>query len=108
MTQSRHLMMKLQAVGIVPRSITYSHPWIEAARLDARNATSSAIPSGDGRHDGLNSELRLRLRNEYAPCRVFVAGRWVSVIPGVIPAGDVPPQGRKEASPKRRGPPGAS
>src|SRR5712675_2163522 len=24
MTQSRHLMMKLQAVGIVPRSITYS------------------------------------------------------------------------------------
>lgn len=52
------------------RSITYSLPWIEAARLDWRNATSSAIPSGDGRHDRLNSELQLRLRNEYASNRV--------------------------------------
>src|SRR5258706_13094526 len=50
-------------------------PWIEAARLDARNATSSAIPSGDGRQDRLNSELRLRLRNEYASSRVFRGGK---------------------------------
>src|SRR5712675_1437324 len=50
-------------------------PWIEAARLNARNATSSAIASGDGRHDRLNSELRLRLRNEYASSRVFRGGK---------------------------------
>src|SRR5207244_9845849 len=35
-----------QTVGTVPPSITYSLPWIEAARLDARKATSSATSSG--------------------------------------------------------------
>src|SRR6266404_6494963 len=35
-----------QTVGTVPPSITYSLPWIEAARSDARKATSSATSSG--------------------------------------------------------------
>jgi len=38
-------------VGTVPPSITYSLPWIEAARSDTRNATSSATSSGRGGMD---------------------------------------------------------
>jgi hypothetical protein len=34
--------------------------------------------------------LLLRLRNEYAPSRVFVAGSWMSLIAWLIPAADVP------------------
>jgi hypothetical protein len=47
-------------------------------------------PFGDGRHDRLNSEPRLRLRNEYASSRVFVAGSWMSFIVRLMPAADVP------------------
>jgi hypothetical protein len=77
-------------------------PWIEAARLDARNATSSAIPSGDGRHDRLNSELRLRLRNEYASSRVFRGGKLDVSHRVAHSSSRCAPRVRIEASPKRR------
>lgn len=50
-----------QMVGVPPPSMTHSAPWIEAARLEARNAINSATSSGSaGRPNGIPpSALRM-------------------------------------------------
>lgn len=51
-----------QTVGTVPPSITYSLPCMEAARSEARNATSSATSSGrPGRPIGMPPSESIRL-----------------------------------------------
>ena len=89
LTQSRHLMMKLQAVGIVPRSITYSRgsrlrDWTRGTRqarqsLRATAATTASIRNCDS---GFGTNMR--------QAEFFVAGSWMSLIAWLIPAADVP------------------
>jgi len=69
-------MMKLQPSGFVRGH--HILPWIEAAAIGREESDKLGNPSGDGRLRPLNSELRLRLRNEYASSRVFRGGKLMS------------------------------
>jgi hypothetical protein len=76
----------LQIVGMVPPSMTYSLPVIEAARSEARKATSSATSAGQaGRPSGMPP--RDCINCSRAPCRSVPevsASRSISAVAAVV------------------------